>query len=127
MAIGNTVWVVDDDEMNLKMAEFILKQKQYSVVKLESGIECLRLLKKETPNLILLDIQMPLMNGIKTLEAIRETEETKDIPVIFLTASADTETVVEAGRLGVVDYVVKPFLPQELLSRVEKAFTKTNE
>lgn len=124
MAIGNTVWVVDDDEMNLKMAEFILKQKQYSVVKLESGIECLRLLKKETPDLILLDIQMPLMNGIKTLEAIRETEETKEIPVIFLTASADTETVVEAGRLGVVDYVVKPFLPQELLSRVEKCLQK---
>lgn len=116
-----TVWIVDDDVMNLRMAEFILSQEQYEVVKLESGFECLRLLKKKTPDLILLDVQMPLMNGIKTLEAIRADRETKDIPVVFLTASADTETVVEAGRLGVVDYVVKPFMPQELLKRVEKA------
>ncbi len=116
-----TVWIVDDDVMNLRMAEFILSQEQYEVVKLESGFECLRLLKKKTPDLILLDVQMPLMNGIKTLEAIRADRETKDIPVVFLTASADTETVVEAGRLGVVDYVVKPFMPQDLLKRVEKA------
>ena len=116
-----TVWIVDDDVMNLRMAEFILSQEQYEVVKLESGFECLRLLKKKTPDLILLDVQMPLMNGIKTLEAIRADRETRDIPVVFLTASADTETVVEAGRLGVVDYVVKPFMPQELLKRVEKA------
>lgn len=122
-----TVWVVDDDTMNLRMAEFILKQQQYDVVKIESGLECLQLLGKGKPDLILLDVQMPIMNGIKTLERIREKEETKDIPVIFLTASSDTETVIEAGRLHVVDYVVKPFMPQELLSRVEKVFTKEEE
>lgn len=119
-----TVWVVDDDVMNLRMAEFILSQERYEVEKMESGFECLRLLKKKIPDLILLDVQMPLMNGIKTLEAIRADRETKDIPVVFLTASADTDTVVEAGRLGVVDYVVKPFMPQELLKRVEKALGK---
>lgn len=122
-----TIWVVDDDTMNLKMAEFILKQQQYNVVLLESGLDCLQMLNHEQPDLILLDIQMPIMNGIKTLEHIREKEETKDIPVVFLTASADTETVIEAGRLGVVDYVVKPFMPQELLSRVEKVFVKGYE
>lgn len=122
--MGNTVWVVDDDQMNLKMAEFILLQKQYNVVKLESGIECLRLLKKEIPNLILLDVQMPFMNGIKTLESIREKMETRDVPVIFLTASADLETVVDAGRLNAVDYLVKPFMPQDLLDRVARVFSK---
>lgn len=115
-----TIWVVDDDTMNLRMAEFILKQQQYDVVKIESGLECLQLLGKQKPDLILLDVQMPIMSGIKTLEHIREKEETRDIPVVFLTASADTETVIDAGRLGVVDYVVKPFMPQELLSRVER-------
>ncbi len=119
-----TIWVVDDDAMNLRMAEFILKQQMYDVVKIESGLECLQMLGKTKPDLILLDVQMPIMNGIKTLEHIREKEETKDIPVVFLTASADTETVIDAGRLGVVDYVVKPFMPQELLSRVEKFFTR---
>ena len=90
------------------------------MVKIESGLECLQLLGKQKPDLILLDVQMPIMSGIKTLEHIREKEETRDIPVVFLTASADTETVIDAGRLGVVDYVVKPFMPQELLSRVER-------
>lgn len=117
-----TIWVVDDDAMNLRMAEFILKQQQYDVVTIESGLECLQLLGRSLPDLILLDVQMPIMNGIKTLEHIREKEETKDIPVVFLTASADSDTVIEAGRLNVVDYVVKPFMPQELLSRIEKVF-----
>ncbi len=112
--------VVDDDQMNLKMAEFILKQGDYAVYTVESGIDCLNFLKEDKPDLILLDVEMPVMNGIKTLEHIREKEETADIPVVFLTASADSDTVVEAGRLGVVDYVKKPFLPQELLKRVEK-------
>ncbi|MBR2408562.1 MAG: response regulator [Lachnospiraceae bacterium] len=119
-----TIWVVDDDTMNLRMAEFILKQQQYDVVKIESGLECLQLLGKQKPDLILLDVQMPIMSGIKTLEHIREKEETRDIPVVFLTASADTETVIDAGRLGVVDYVVKPFMPQELLSRVERVLNE---
>lgn len=121
------IWVVDDDTMNLKMAEFILKQQQYDVVLLESGLDCLQQLNHEKPDLILLDVQMPIMNGIKTLEHIREKKETKELPVVFLTASADTDTVIEAGRLGVIDYVVKPFMPQELLSRVEKVFAKGDE
>ncbi len=114
--------VVDDDVMNLRMAEFILQQAGYTIDKLESGMDCLNYLKETTPDLILLDIEMPIMNGIQVLEVIRANEDTKDIPVMFLTASADTDTVVEAGKLGVVDYVKKPFMPDELLKRVEKVF-----
>lgn len=114
--------VVDDDMMNLRMAEFILQQAGYTVDKLESGMDCLNYLKEQTPELILLDVEMPIMNGIQALEIIRANEDTANIPVMFLTASADTDTVVEAGRLGVVDYVKKPFLPDELLKRVEKVF-----
>ena len=109
--------VVDDDMMNLRMAEFILQQAGYTVDKLESGMDCLNYLKEQTPELILLDVEMPIMNGIQALEIIRANEDTANIPVMFLTASADTDTVVEAGRLGVVDYVKKPFLPDELLKR----------
>lgn len=118
--MNKKILIVDDDVMNLRMAEFILKQGDYAVFKEESGIDCLRFLRDIRPDLILLDIEMPVMNGFKTLEKIRENKATADIPVIFLTANADTDTVIEAGKLGVVDYVKKPFFPQELLNRVEK-------
>ena len=95
-----TILVVDDDEMNLKMAEYILQQDGYHVVKNTSGMECLEHLKYETPDLILLDVEMPVMSGIQTLEIIRANEVYKNLPVMFLTASADMDTVAEASRLG---------------------------
>ena len=115
------ILVVDDDPMNLRMAEFILERQGYIVCKFESGMECLTYLKVHRPDLILLDIEMPIMNGIRTLEIIRNTPEWADIPVMFLTAAADPSTVVEAGSLGIVDYVKKPFMPEELIKRVKSA------
>ena len=103
------------------MAEFILEREGYIVCKVESGMECLSYLKDNRPDLILLDIEMPIMSGIKTLEIIRENPELAKIPVMFLTAAADAETVMEAGNLGVIDYVKKPFLPEELSVRVKRA------
>ena len=114
-----TILVVDDDEMNLRMAEFILQQEGYNVVKVSSGMSCLEHLKYDYPDLILLDVEMPMMSGIQTLEVIRANEDYKNIPVMFLTASADAETVAEASRLGVLSYVKKPFMPNELVERVQ--------
>lgn len=118
--VNKLILVVDDDPMNLRMAEFILERQGYLVCKVESGVECLSYLRIHRPDLILLDIEMPVMSGIRTLEIIRETLEWSDIPVMFLTAAADASTVIEAGSLGIVDYVKKPFLPDELVARVRK-------
>jgi len=118
--MSKRILVVDDDEMNLKMAEFILKQDGYQVHKAESGMECLLFLKDETVDLVLLDVEMPIMSGIQTLEIIKSNVELANIPVIFLTAAADADTVIEAGKLGANDYVTKPFIPQDLLGRVDK-------
>ena len=118
--VNKLILVVDDDPMNLRMAEFILERQGYLVCKVESGVECLSYLRIHRPDLILLDIEMPVMSGIRTLEIIRETPEWSDIPVMFLTAAADASTVIEAGSLGIVDYVKKPFLPDELVARVRK-------
>lgn len=115
-----TILVVDDEEMNLKMVEYILQQEGYEVVKAISGMSCLDYLKFNKPDLILLDVEMPVMSGIQTLEVIRGNEEYKNLPVMFLTASADTDTVAAAGRLGVMSYVKKPFMPQDLVDRVQK-------
>ena len=118
-----TILIVDDDDMNLKMAEFILKKdmKGTDILLADSGMQCIDILQREKVDLILLDIQMPVMNGLKTLELIRKREDLKKIPVIFLTASSDKETVMKAGMMGVADYVKKPFMPKELVDRVNRA------
>lgn len=117
-----TILVVDDDKMNLKMAKFILEQKDYRVITAASGIECLTILPSESIDLILLDVEMPVMNGIKTLELIREKEEFVNLPVMFLTADANEDTVIAAGKLAVAGYVKKPYMPQDFLERIEKVF-----
>lgn len=91
------------------------------MVTAESGKRCLEFLREPSnPRIdcILLDIEMPLLNGFNTLSSIRQSEKLKDIPVMFLTASATQETVREAIRLGVTSYLRKPFLPKELTDKV---------
>lgn len=124
MNANKTILVVDDDAMNLKVAKFILEQKGYSVPTVSSGAECLLHLKKKKVDLILLDVEMPVMNGMKTLERIREMPEYAKIPVMFLTADASKDTVISAGKLDVAGYVKKPYDPQELLERIEKFFNE---
>ena len=115
-----TILVVDDDEMNLKMARFMLEQNKYDVITVNSGMDCLKVLnEKKDIDLILLDVEMPMMNGIKTLEHIREQEEFTNIPVMFLTADATEDTVIAAGKLEAAGYVKKPYMPQDFLERVE--------
>ena len=121
-----TILVVDDDDMNLKMAEFILKKdmKENKVLLADSGMKAIDTLQREKVDLVLLDFQMPVMNGLKTLELIRKREDLKDVAVIFLTAASDRDTVIKAGMMGVVDYIKKPFMPNDLIERVSQALMK---
>lgn len=118
--MSKRILVVDDDDMNLRMAEFILKQAGYQVHKVASGMEALLFLRDETVDLVLLDVEMPIMNGIQTMEIMKVNQELCNIPVIFLTAAVDSDTVIEAEELGAKDYVTKPFIPQNLRERVDK-------
>ena len=113
------VLVVDDDGMNLTRTRVILG-KEYDVLLANSGIEALAVLRDKKVDMVLLDIDMPEMNGIETFERMKEF--VPEIPVIFLTASGAEEDVVSAIRLGAVNYLKKPFEPQELLKRVAREF-----
>ena len=117
------ILIVDDDDMMLKMAEFVLIQDaRFNIIKANSGLQCLRTLQSgEKIDLILLDIQMPGMDGIKVMELIQKHDYWKLIPVIFLTAASDKNTVLKAGQMGAVGYVKKPFVPEDLIARVEMA------
>ena len=115
------ILIVDDDKLNLKITKMNLTDYGYEVFTAEKGMEAISFLLRQEVDLILLDIEMPIVNGIRTLELIRQRPEMAEIPVIFLTASADTESVVEACRLEAIDYVVKPCAPRNLIARIEKA------
>ena len=116
-----SILVVDDDAMNLRRTKIIL-EKQYDVILAESGEKALQKLENESIDLVLLDIEMPGMNGIETFEQMKGKYD--EIPVIFLTASGYEDDVMSAIRLGAVNYLKKPFLPQDLLERIEKEFEK---
>ena len=118
--MSKRILVVDDDAMNLRMAEMLLQKKGYEVQKAASGQEALAFLETETVDLILLDVEMPGMSGIQTLESIRTREELAGIRILFLSASEDMESAVEKGEYAVDGFVKKPFLPQKLYDQVER-------
>jgi len=109
--------------MNIVMAKSILEMKvRAEILTTTSGSACLGILRqRQKPvDLILLDIAMPGMDGLQTLAAIRNDPSLRDSKVIFLTAAADKETIVKASQLKIADYVKKPFIPEDLIARVEK-------
>lgn len=116
----NSILIVDDDLILLKTAEEILAEI-YNVSVAKSGIQALNLLKRQIiPDLILLDIDMPDMDGYETLEEIKQIQGCDRIPVIFLTGFSGTDYEVRGLKAGAVDYVVKPFVKEILLARVER-------
>ena len=119
------ILVIDDDEMNLQIAKMILEKKlACEVVCAANGFDGLKILRNERVNLVLLDILMPVYDGIEVLRDIRSEKFVKNVPVIMLTASGDVENIQKAGALGVKDYIKKPFMPADLIKRVEKKLSE---
>ncbi len=117
------VLAVDDDVIILTRISNILRHS-YDLVTINSGMRALRYLKQEKPDLILLDVRMAQQDGIETLREIRKMDECKDIPVIMLTGVENKDTVVESARLGIRDYLLKPFSSVELLKRIDRVFNE---
>lgn len=116
--MSDWILVVDDDTSNLRMASHILSKENLRVSCLKSGEDTIRFLEENRPDLILLDIHMPGMDGFDTIAAVRGNEKTADIPVIFLTADDDSETETKGLKAGAMDFIKKPFVPEVLLLRV---------
>ncbi len=115
----NVILVVDDDHTNLSLAQRLLSP-QYRIAAAVSGAAALKYLETHRPDLILLDLNMPEMDGFEVMSRIRSNDQTKNIPVIFLTADALAETEIKCFQMGAMDFVAKPFVPDILLSRVSK-------
>lgn len=114
-----TILVVDDNKRNLQVVGNILHDEKYKVAMAINGSTALKLASQLKPDLVLLDIMMPEMDGYEVCKKLKENPETKDIPVIFLTAKVETDDIVEGFNLGGVDYITKPFKQKELLVRIK--------
>lgn len=115
------ILAVDDTVIVLYRISETLRD-EYEIITVNSGARALNYLKEEKPDLILLDIQMSPMDGIETLHKIRTMPSREDIPVIMLTGVENKAIVLESARLGICDYLLKPFSSEELLKRIERVF-----
>ena len=113
-----TIFVVDDNDTNLTMANEALKD-QYRVLTLPSAARMFALIEKVKPDLILLDIEMPEMDGFEALRRLKEDKEQADVPVIFLTSMTDTSVEARGFQLGVIDFITKPFSEPVLINRIK--------
>ncbi|GAB6058826.1 EAL domain-containing protein [Desulfonatronum parangueonense] len=121
------ILVVDDESVNRLILESNLKKFELRTISASSGQECLELARREKPDLILLDIIMPEMDGFETCLALKSEQESRDIPVIFLSALTDSSIKTKGFEAGGVDYVSKPFDSRELLARVRTHLTLRNQ
>ncbi len=117
------IMVVDDNTVNLATIEQELSDR-YDIIPMLTGRRAIKYLYRETCDMILLDVQMPIMDGIETLREIRTQENGVDVPVIFLTARRDAQTVLEGSKLGIVDFITKPFDSDNLKQRIDTVFKK---
>lgn len=112
------VMIVDDTQLNIDILRKVLAPEGYSIVVESSGEAALRAVPRVKPDLILLDIMMPRIDGLETCRRLKQQDETRDIPVIFTTVKTDADTILEAFQVGGLDYIVKPFRFEEVRARV---------
>ncbi len=121
------ILIVDDEEDILNFLELVLREKGYEVVTAGSGHDALTRAQLEKPDLVLLDIMMPQMDGWEVLKLLRIDEETAAIPVAMLSARTEARDRVQGLQEGAIDYICKPFSLQELLAKIEAIFAQLEE
>ena len=117
-----TILIVDDIPTNVMLVQAILKKEGYSLVTAESGVEALQIAQERHPNLILLDIMMPEMDGYEVLQRLKSDPKTNDIPVVIMSALSDMPSIMKGYQLGATEYVTKPFQREELVKRIAHRF-----
>lgn len=124
---NKTILVVDDEKDLLDLIEYNLKKEGFNVLKAENGEEGIKIAKEHKPDLVLMDIMMPKMDGMEAVEKMRGDDDLKSIPIIFLTARSDEKTEVEGLNKGGDDYITKPISTTKLISRIKAVMRRFDE
>jgi len=122
-----TILVVDDERDLLDLIEYNLKKEGFKVLKAENGEEGISKAKEHKPDLILLDIMMPKMDGLEAVEIMRKDDELKKTPIIFLTARSDEKTEIDGLNKGGDDYITKPISTTKLVSRIKAVLRRFDD
>lgn len=120
--MGKKILLVDDSHTFLMYAGLLLKRLGFTVIPAEDGVELMALLKLKNPDLVMMDITMPRMDGLKALQFIKEDEETSRIPVVIVTANSSSETAERCKSLGCSGYLVKPIKIDKLHEVLQQCF-----
>ena len=125
--MAQTILVAEDQQTIRSLIEYKLRNSGYTVVSVADGAAALKKAVELKPDLVLLDVMMPLMTGFEVLAALKQNEETKRIPVLLVTAQSKEDEVLKGLELGADDYVTKPFSPNELAARVKTVLLRTKQ
>lgn len=117
----NKILIIDDEKEFVMMLTMRLKAMGYEILEAQDGEVGLKVAEEKSPDLILLDIMMPVMDGYETLKQLKQNSKTKSIPVLMLTAVGKPDAVSKSLELGALDYIAKPFEPKTLLEKIRKA------
>jgi len=112
------VLIVEDDPNTVQLVKFLLEKNNFEVLIAYDGVEALQMTRKEKPDLILMDVIMPRMDGIEAIGKLQEDENTQDIPIVILSALGQEMDVMKGLQAGASGYIVKPFSPKELLEEI---------
>ena len=124
MTDGKKILICDDDELLVDLLQYRLGARGFDVVVARDGGEAVALAKSESPDAIVLDAMMPVMDGYQVLRQLRAEEGLASTPIVMLTARRQEQDVVGALQLGADDYIVKPFIPEELMTRLSRLIEK---
>jgi len=122
--MANMIVLVEDDEDMARLIEYKLSKEGFKVIWRSDGVAGLDEIKKNRPDLAILDVMLPKMDGFQVLKYLKNSDDTRSIPVIMLTAKGQEKDIVKGFESGVEDYLTKPFRPAELLLRVKKVLAK---
>lgn len=120
MSASPTILIADDEPLLTEMLEFRLRAKGFATVVAHDGRDAIAKFAESRPSAVVLDAMMPVHDGMEVLRRIRSDAENGDVPVIFLSARRNEEDIVRALEAGASDYIVKPFLPEELVVRLNR-------
>ena len=118
------ILVIEDQYFILESIKRFLTNEGYNVITAQNGYDGLNILKESKPDLIIVDLNMPVMDGFKTISEIKKDKNFSNIPIIVLTAFSELDYIIKVSKMGVTNYVVKPFNPKDLLFRIKSALNE---
>ncbi len=124
--IGQTILVVEDEPDIRKLINYNLAQDRFKVLEAEDGEQALKVLQRETPNLVILDLMLPGLSGLELCKILRDRQDTSRLPILMLTAKTGEADKVVGLEMGADDYLSKPFSPREMVARVRAILRRTD-